>query len=174
MGSNLPPGVTAADIDRNFGGGHDHEFAGAPDREVFEDGAFILIDNCEYVTAPRARHNQTCDVERQTRLDASRLEVTDRRSNEWHTVATSDDNVFHDAYADDVTFGYGVPRDCELYVTDSLCDKKGEVVRNGADGVTVECDYHERVVTIDGTRYTELPERQIRITYDNVSEDIRQ
>ena len=187
MGSNLPPGVTHGDIDRHFGGAHEHEheFVDEADEELFEDGAFIIIDRCyhapvtgSYTDSARdetyTSHGPRCEAERHVRLDASRLEVTDRRDNEWHTVATSDDNVFHDAYDDDITFGYNIPRDLELYVTDALCDGGATVVRHTADGVAVECDYHERVVTIDGTRYTELPDRQIRITYDNVSEDVRQ
>jgi hypothetical protein len=204
MGSNLPPGVTAADVDRQFGGGHEHyfgaqsstdgdrladdqsaTFASEHDREVFEDGAFIVIYRCHHAPVVDSwtdsardetytQHGSRCEAEKHVRLDASRVEATDRRGNEWHTVARSDGNVFHDAYDDDITFGYGIPRDLGLYVADALCDSGATVQRHSGGGVTVECDYHERVVTIDGTRYTELPERQIRVTYDNVSEDIRQ
>jgi len=173
MGSNLPPGVTPADIDRHFGGGHEHVFE-EPDSEVFDDGAFILTYGCDHVMPPRARYNHTCDTERHVRLDASMLEFKTRVDGRWVPGAASDDNIFHDAHTDEAEFPFDIPTDIEAEVSDAICDDDATVSRYRSDGVTVDADYHERVVYIDGTHFTTLPDRQIRITYDNVSEDIRQ
>jgi len=184
MGSNLPPGVTPGDIDRHYGGGHEHEFE-EPNREVFEDGVFIVITQCNHAPIENSwtdgardetytKHGPRCEAEKHMRLDASRLGVLEEGGKQWHTVAESDDNVFHDAYADDTTFSFGVPRDVEAEVADAICDEGVTVARHDAGDVTVHCEYHERVVHIDGTVFSHLPNRQIRITYDNVAEEIRQ
>jgi len=200
MGSNLPPGTTPGDIDRHFGGGHEHEFEEvrgstdeprtrnvvvSPDRELFEDGAFILIYQCRHAPVEGAwtdsvrdemytKHGPRCEAERQVVCDASRLEVHSHHSSEWYTIATSDSNVFHEAYANETAFSHGVPKDVGAYVADAICDRTADVARHDADGVNVDAGHHERVVTIDGTRFMVLPDRQIRITYDNVSERVRE
>jgi len=170
MGNNLPPGPTAADIDRHFGG-HEHEFEG-PGTEVFEDGAFIVTHQCRRVTSPRTWHEETCGVERQTRLDASSVAVQ-QRSGEWNTVAESDTNVFHDTVAGDTALPAEDAGKIESAIAEAVCDRTA-VMQHHADGVSIDCDPQKRVVYIDGATFERLPDQMIRVTYDNVSEDIQQ
>ena len=169
MGSNLPPGVTAADIDRHFGGGHEHEFEGL-DIEVFEDGAFILTHQCRRVVSPRTWHEETCGVERQTRLDARSVSVQ-QRDTTWNTIAESDTNVFHDTIAGDTELSAEDAEDIEVSIAEAICDGV-DVVSHAADGVSIDCGPLKRVVYIDGVTFKRLPDQMIRVTYDNVSEEV--
>jgi hypothetical protein len=159
MGRNLPPGVTTADIDRHYGG-HEHEFLGEPDREIFEDGAFMVVKRC-------AR----CEAEQYVRLDASSIAVT-QKNGTWNTIAESDTNVFHDIVDGDTSLSTEDAENIEASIAEAACDG-ATVVQHHADGVSIDCGLQERVVYIDGATFDTLPDQMLRVTYDNVSEDVR-
>ena len=172
MGTNLPPGVTAADIDRHFGGGHAHEFRDPQPREGFEDGAFMCITQCEHRTDTNARHNHGCEAEKHVRLDASSVSVQ-QRSGEWHTIAESDTNVFHDTIDGDTALSVEDVERIESAIAEAICDG-AVVMSHDRAGVTVGCHRQSRVVSIDADAFNRLPDQDIRVTYDNASEEIRQ
>lgn len=181
MGSNLPPGVTASDIDRQYGGGHEHTFA-EPDREIFEDGAFTVIHRCNHAPVVNSwtdsardetytKHGPRCKAEKYVRIDASSVSVA-QSDGAWNTVAESDTNAFHDIVDGDTGLSVEDAENIESAIATATCDR-ATVMQHHADGVSIDCGPQERVVYIDGVTFDRLPDQMLRVTYDNMSTELR-
>jgi hypothetical protein len=171
---------------------HDHEFY-EPDSEYFEDGAFIVINQCDhapilnswtddtrdetyYETGPR------CEVQKHIRLDVSTLEAK-KPNDGWMTLAESDGNLFHECYQGDTApIKQRLVEEIEHAIAASLTKEGSHCeVPIGERRRTIECDgvsinggTHERIVTVVGSERPEAIESTYRVHYDNVTEDLQQ
>jgi len=90
MSGNLPPGVTASDIDRHYGGGvpdHEHEWVPVEvDNPILEDMAAIFHEECRWAEVTSAvtseKHDETfygygaeCEAERHYRFELAYVEL---------------------------------------------------------------------------------------------------